>query len=67
MDIRPIRTEQDYDAALARIDVLMDAECDPESRDELDVLVPLVKAYEAIHHPIGNQKSSPTSAEPPRR
>lgn len=41
--IRPIRTEADYDAALARIDALMD---DPSALDELDVLTTLVEAYE---------------------
>jgi HTH-type transcriptional regulator/antitoxin HigA len=52
MNIRPIKTESDYDAALARIDVLMDAEMDTPDGDELDVLVTLVEAYEEKHYPI---------------
>src|SRR3977135_283529 len=36
--IRAIRSEADYDAALARIDVLMDAKADTPEGDELDVL-----------------------------
>ncbi|MDZ7659445.1 transcriptional regulator [Fodinibius sp.] len=52
MDIRPIKSEVDYDAALARIDMLMDAEMDTPEGDELDVLVTLVEAYEAKHHTI---------------
>jgi HTH-type transcriptional regulator/antitoxin HigA len=53
MDIRPLKTEQDYDASLERIDALMDAEIDTPEGDELDVLATLVEAYEAKHHPIG--------------
>ena len=52
MDIKPIRTELDYDAALARIDRLMGAEPNAPEADELDVLVTLVEAYEANHWPI---------------
>ena len=52
MDIKPIRTELDYDAALARIDRLMGAEPDTPEADELDVLVTLVEAYETKHWPI---------------
>lgn len=66
MDIRPIRTEQDYEAALARIDSLMEHDGDPDARDEIEVLVVLVKAWEAKHHPIGTREKAPAS-EPPRR
>lgn len=52
MDIRPIRTEQDYDAALERVGELMDAEPGTEAGDELDVLTTLLEAYEARHHPV---------------
>ena len=52
-DIEPIRTEADYETALARIDELMDAEPGgPEGR-ELDVLVDLVDLYETRHEPMG--------------
>ena len=48
MNIRPIRTETNYDIALQRIDTLMDL--DPEigspDGDELEVLVMLVEKYE---------------------
>jgi HTH-type transcriptional regulator/antitoxin HigA len=59
--ISPIRTEQDYEAALARINELMDALSGPEgqiedaddpNRVELDVLADLVEFYEGKHHPI---------------
>lgn len=52
MDIRPIKTEQDYEQALERIAVLMDAHPNTEAGDELDVLTTLVEAYEAQHFPI---------------
>jgi len=52
MDIRPIKTEADYEAALTRVDQLMDAEIDSPGGDELDVLVTLIEAYEITHHPI---------------
>lgn len=52
MEIRPIRTEADYDAALAEVDGLMDAEVDTPKGDRLDVLATLVEAYEARRHPI---------------
>ncbi len=52
MNIRPIRTEKDYDAALARIEQIWEAEPGTPESDELDVLSLLVEAYEAEHHPI---------------
>jgi len=52
MDIKLIKTEADYDMALSRIDVLMDAKFDSPEGDELDVLVTLVEKYEAQHYPI---------------
>lgn len=53
MDIKPIKTEQDYEAALSRVYELMDSAEDTPEADELDVLSTLVEAYEAKHHPIG--------------
>jgi HTH-type transcriptional regulator/antitoxin HigA len=52
MRVFPIRTEQDHDKALARIETLMDRELTPSEGDELDVLVTLVDAYETKHFPI---------------
>ena len=52
MTVKPIKSEADYDAVLARIDALMDAGPDTPEADELEVLVTLVEAYEAIHWPI---------------
>jgi HTH-type transcriptional regulator / antitoxin HigA len=51
--IKPIRTEADYEAALARIDALMNAEPGTPEGEELDVLADLVELYEARHVHIG--------------
>lgn len=51
--IKPIRIEADYEAALARIDALMDAEPGTPEGEELDVLTDLVEHYEAKHVPMG--------------
>ena len=51
--IRPIRSEEEYKAASARIQELMDAEADTPEGDELDVLAALVSVYEDKHYPIG--------------
>lgn len=53
MTIKPIRTEEDHDRALARIDALWGAEPGTPEGDELEVLVTLSVAYEEAHHPIG--------------
>jgi HTH-type transcriptional regulator/antitoxin HigA len=52
MEIRPIKTESDYQATLKEIDGLMSAEPDSPAGDRLDVLVTLVEAYEREHYPI---------------
>lgn len=48
----PIRTEADYNSALARIAELMEAAPSSEAGAELDVLATLVDAYEARNFPI---------------
>ena len=50
-NIRPIRSEEDYQAAMARIRELMGAEVDTPEGDELDVLADLVSVYEDRHYP----------------
>ena len=49
MNVKPIKHESDYDAALAEIARLMDAEPNTPEGDRLDVLVTLVEAYEQKH------------------
>ncbi len=52
MEIRPIKTEKDYDLALERVNTLFDAEPNTVEADELDILVTLIEKYEQIHYPI---------------
>ncbi len=52
MEIKPIRTEADCDAALRRIEALWDAAPGTPAGDELDVLATLVEAYENEHYPM---------------
>ena len=52
MEIRPIRTETDYQAALKEVEELFDALPHTPEYDRLDLLSTLVDAYESVHHPI---------------
>lgn len=52
VEVRPIRTERDYEAALAEIEGLMLARSGTPEGDRLDVLATLVEAWEAVHHSI---------------
>lgn len=52
MKIRPIKSEADYEAALAEIEALFDAKPDTARGDRLEVLATLVEAYEDQHFPI---------------
>lgn len=52
MDISTIHTKKDYKAAIARIELLIDAESNTPEGDELEILATLVHAYEEINHPI---------------
>ena len=52
MDVKPIRTEEDYRATLQEIESLMTAELDTPAGERLDVLVTLVEAYERRHFPL---------------
>ena len=51
--LKPIRTVEDYEAALARIDALMDAAPRTPEGEELDVLTDLVELYEGKTVPMG--------------
>ena len=52
MDIRPIKTDVDYEAALREIEGLFDSQPGTPEGDRLEVLVTLVEAYENKHFPI---------------
>ena len=52
MDLHPIKTEEEYQAALTEIERNFDAVPDTPEGDRLDVLSLLVASYEERHHPI---------------
>ncbi len=52
MDIKPIRSEADYEAALKEIENLVGSQPGTKEADRMEVLVTLVEAYEEKHFPI---------------
>jgi HTH-type transcriptional regulator / antitoxin HigA len=50
--VKPIRTQTDYEAALARIDALMGATPGSPEEDELALLADLADEFERTHVPI---------------
>ena len=54
MDIRPIRTEEHYKAALRELSAYFDSEPAPDTPDgnRFEILLTLVEAYESKHYPI---------------
>lgn len=51
-EVKPIRSEADYEAALAEIERLWGARSGTPESDRLNVLATLVDAYESEHDPI---------------
>lgn len=54
MELKPIHTKKDYQAALAEIERLWDAPTKSADADKLDILTLLVQHYESIHYPIAD-------------
>ena len=52
MDIKAIKTEQDYDQALERLKLIFQAEIDTPDGDEAEVLSILIEKFEEEHYPI---------------
>jgi HTH-type transcriptional regulator/antitoxin HigA len=46
MEIKPIKTEQDYNKALERLELIFDAKKDTAEGDELEILGILIDRYE---------------------
>ena len=61
-DLRPIRSEEDYDEALAEVERLWGAKSGTPEGDRLDVLATLMDAYEAEHHRMDPPPSEANSA-----
>ena len=53
MEIKAIKTEQDYNDALKRLEEIFHAEIDTPEGDEAEVLSILIEKYEDEHYPIG--------------
>lgn len=51
-DLKPIRTETDYEVALAEVERLWGAKSGTPDGDRLDVLATLIEVYEAKHYPM---------------
>ena len=52
MDIKPIRTERDYELALDKLEGVFDAPKGTPENDLAEVLVSLIGQYESEHYPI---------------
>jgi HTH-type transcriptional regulator/antitoxin HigA len=52
MDLKPIKTEADYRAALKRLEEIFDAKLGSPESDELEILGLMVDNYENEHYPI---------------
>lgn len=53
MNLKPIKTEQDYNQALNRLEIVFDATLGSKEGDELEILGILIEEYENKHFPIG--------------
>ena len=51
-DLRPIRSEKDYERALAEVEELWGAKAGTPKGDRLDILATLIDAYETEHYPM---------------
>ncbi len=52
MQLKPIKTDADHEAALVEIERLWDAEEGTADGDRLEILTTLVEAYEESHFPM---------------
>lgn len=52
MNIKPIKTKKDYQAALNRLEVIFDAPVNSKEGDEAEILSLLIENYENQHYEI---------------
>ncbi len=52
MELKPIRTQADYKAALKKISSLLEAPVGSRETEMLELISVLVEAYEEEHHPV---------------
>lgn len=53
MTIKPIKTKEDYENALERLELIFDSKKGSSEGDELEILSILIEKYEDEHFPIG--------------
>ena len=53
MNIKPIKSQSDYEQTLTRLEVIFDSKKGTENGNELEILGILIENYEAIKFPIG--------------
>ena len=53
MNLKPIKTEEDYNMSLKRLEVIFDAPVGTIDSDEADILGLMIDDYEKKHYPIG--------------
>lgn len=52
MELKPIKNNREYKAALSEIDALFEVPDNTPEADKLEMLVMLVEKYETRHHPV---------------
>lgn len=52
MELKPIKTDQDYRDALERLEIIFDAPINTKEGDEAEILSLLIENYENEHYPI---------------
>jgi len=52
MNLKPIKTEEDYKLSLKRLEVIFDAHVGTIDSDEADILGLMIDEYEKKHYPI---------------
>lgn len=52
MELKPIKSKEDYRNALQRLEIIFDAKIDSKEGDEAEILSLLIENYENEHYPI---------------
>jgi HTH-type transcriptional regulator/antitoxin HigA len=53
MNIKPIRNDDDLQAAFKRLEIVYQAQDGTQDSDEMEILVTLIEVYENKHYPMG--------------
>lgn len=52
MDIKPLKTDSDYQITLSRLEEIFDASIGTHESDEADIIGLMIDEYEKMHYPI---------------